>query len=208
MFPEYEGLLMHSPLTQAYKLRGNQLFVDMVEQPELAQKLFAVVLDTYRRVFDLLIDLLPSRTDIIFFASCCSSWVSERVWREWEMPAITEMAEHYGARSMVHSCGRSTHVLGPLSELPRLVELHLGDETDLRLARELAPEVGIYVVPDSVAWARNSPEHTSRSVWDMMEAAGSGPMAFQFVMEAGLKPEVIYAVLSAVREYNAIHGDV
>ena len=207
IFTQYEGLSMHSPLTQAYKLRGKQLFIDMVEQPELARKLFAVVRDTYYRLFDLLIDLLPSRTDIIFFGSCCSSWVSERVWREWEMPAIAEIVEHYGARSLVHSCGRSTHVLRPLTELPRLTEMHLGDETDLGLARELAPEVGIYVVPDSVAWARNAPEDTRRAVWGMMEAAGSGPMAFQFVMEAGLKPDVVEAVVGAVRDYNVAQGD-
>jgi hypothetical protein len=81
---------------------------------------------------------------------------------------------------------------------------HLGDETDLAVARRLAPEVGIYVVPDSVGWARNPPEQTRASVWSMMEAAASGPLAFQFVMEAGLPPATIDAVLGAVREYNLL----
>ena len=205
IFTQYEGLTMHSPLTQAYKLRGGQMFIDMVEQPDLARRLFAAVRDTYYQVFDLLIDLLGLKTEIIFFAACCSSLVSERVWRQWEMPVIAEIVEHYGARSVVHSCGRSTHVLKPLSELPRLMELHLGDETDLALARALTPEVGFYIVPDSVAWARNPPEQTRRAIWEMMEAAASGPLAFQFVMEAGLKPEVIEAVVGAVRDYNATH---
>ena len=202
LFPQYQGLGMHSPLTTAYKLRGGQLFLDMEERPELARRLLAVVRDTYYQIFDLLIDLLGLRTEVIFFGACSSSWISERVWRQWELPAIREIADRYGSRIIVHSCGRSTHLLKPLTELPRLLELHLGDQTDLALARRLAPEVGLYIVPDSVGWARNPPEVTRRAVWSMMEAAASGPLAFQFVMEAGLKPEVIEAVLAAVREFN------
>lgn len=206
LFPEYSGLSMHSPLTTAYKLRGAQLFLDMVERPDLAHRLFEVVRDTYCRIFDLLIPLLGLKTDVIFFGACSSSWISERIWRRWEMPFIMEIAARYGARPIVHSCGRSTHILQPLSELPRLLELHLGDETDLALARRLAPEVGIYVVPDSVGWARNPPEQTRAAVWAMMEAAASGPLAFQFVMEARLSPATIRAVLDAVSEYNALHS--
>jgi hypothetical protein len=206
IYTQYTGLSMHSPLTTAYKLRGLQLFADLYERPELAAKLFAVVRDTYYRIFDLLIPLLGMKTDAIFFGACCSSLVSERIWREWEYPAIREICDRYASRPVIHSCGRSTHVVKPISELPRLLEMHLGDQTDLALARRLAPEAGIYVVPDSVAWARDPAEQTCRSVVVMMEAAASGPLAFQFVMEAGLKPETVAAVVGTVREYNDAHA--
>ncbi len=118
------------------------------------------------------------------------------------MPAVVEIAERYRAKILLHSCGRSTHILKPLSELPYLLELHLGDVTDLALARRLMPEIGFFIVPDSVAWARNPPEQTCRSVEAMMAAAGSGPLAIQFVMERGLLPETVRAVVETVRIYN------
>jgi hypothetical protein len=205
-WPQLQGIAMHSPLTTAYKLRGTQLFLDMEERPELAQRLFDVIRDTYYQICDRLIEEADHKSDVIFFGACFSSLVSERVWRAWEMPAITEIAERYGARILLHSCGRSTHVLKPISELPGLLEAHLGDETDLAEARRLMPDVGFYVVPDSVAWAVDPPEATRRSVHAMMDAAASGPLAFQFVMEQGISPDVISEVVSEVRDYNAAHA--
>jgi hypothetical protein len=196
------GLGMHSPLTTAYKLRGEQLFLDMVDRPELTQRLFAVIRDTYCQICDLLIEIAGHKHDVIFFGACFSSLVSEPVWRAWEMPAIVEIAERYNARILLHSCGRSTHILKPLSELPYLLELHLGDVTDLAEARRLMPEIGFYIVPDSVGWARNPVEQTCRSVEAMMTAAASGPLAFQFVMEKGLSPQTIQAVVETVQNYN------
>ncbi len=203
--PHLRGLTMHSPLTTAYKLRGEQLFLDMVERPQLAQRLFAVVRDTYCQICDRLIEIAGHKSDVIFFGACFSSLVSESVWRKWEMPAIIEIAERYNARILLHSCGRSTHILKPLSEISCLQEVHLGDATNLAEARRLMPNTGFYIVPDSVNWARNPAEQTRRSVEAMMAAAASGPLAFQFVMEKGLSPETIRTVVETVRSYNASH---
>jgi hypothetical protein len=205
--PRLRGLTMHSPLTTAYKLRGDRLFLDMVDQPQLVQRLFAVIRDTYCQICDLLIETAGHKTDVIFFGACFSSLVSEPVWRQWEMPAIIEIAARYNARILLHSCGRSTHILKPLSELPYLLEAHLGDVTDLAEARRLMPDIGFYIVPDSVGWARNPPEETCKSVKAMMAAAASGSLAFQFVMEGGLPSETVRAVVETVRNYNASNGD-
>jgi hypothetical protein len=201
-WPQLRGLTMHSPLTTAYKLRGEQLFLDMVDRPELAQRLFTVIRDTYYQIFDRLIETAGHQHDVIFFGSCFSSLVSESTWRQWEMPAIVEIVEHYNAKILLHSCGRSTHILKPLSEMPHLLEVHLGDATDLAKARRLMPELGFFIVPDSVAWARNPAEQTCRSVEAMMVAAASGPLTFQFVMERGLPPETVRAVVETVRRFN------
>jgi hypothetical protein len=205
--PALRGLTMHSPLTTAYKLRGDRLFLDMVDQPQLVQRLLAVIRDTYCQICDLLIESAGHKTDVIFFGACFSSLVSERVWRQWEMPAILEIAKRYKSKILLHSCGRSTHILKSLSELPFLLEAHLGDVTDLAEARRLMPKIGFFIVPDSVSWARNPPEQTCRSVEAMMAAAASGPLAFQFVMEAGLQPETVRAVVETVHNYNVSHGD-
>ncbi len=200
MDPSRKGLVMHSPLTTAYKLRGSQLFLDMVERPDLAHALFGLVRDTYFRVCDLMIDLLGLSTDCIFFGACASSWVSPALWKQWELPAITEIVERYGARTVLHSCGRSTHVLDAFAALPRPAELHLGDHTDLAAARRLFPDVPIYVVPDSVAWARDPAEKTIDSIRAMATAAGSGPLAFQFVLEAGIPDAAVEAIVRSVEE--------
>jgi hypothetical protein len=198
MEPSRRGLIMHSPLTTAYKLRGSQLFVDMVERPDIAHRLFVAVRDTYYRVCDLMIDLLGLKTDHIFFGACASSWVSPGLWREWELPAITEIVNRYGAATVLHSCGNSTHVLPAFAGLPRLRELHLGDKTDLAVARSTFPDVGFFIVPDSVAWARDPAEKTIRSIQAMSAAASSGPLAFQFVLEAGIPDASVEAIVKSV----------
>ena len=198
MDPSLHGLVMHSPLTTAYKLRGSQLFIDMAERPDIARRLFDAVRDAYYRVCDLMIELLGLRTDVIFFGACASSWVSPELWKAWELPAISEIANRYRAGIVLHSCGRSTHVLEAFAGLPRLIELHLGDRTDLAAARRLFPRQGFYIVPDSVAWARDPPEKTIGSLRAMTAAASSGPLAFQFVLEAGIPDPAVEAIVRSV----------
>lgn len=193
--PRSRGLLMHSPLTTAYKLRGSQLFVDMKERPDVARRVFSAVRETYYRTCDLLIGRLGMKTDVIFFGACASSWVSPELWREWELPAISEIVTRYGARTILHSCGKSTHLLEAFAGLPRLQELHLGEGTDLAAARRIHPSTGFFIVPDSVAWARNPAAQTVRAIHAMTEAAGSGPLAFQFVLEAGIPNATVEAIL-------------
>jgi len=89
-------------------------------------------------------------------------------------------------------------VLEAFSGLPRLTELHLGDKTDLAAARRLFPGVGSYIVPDSVAWARDPAENTIGSIRAMTVAASSGPLAFQFVLEAGIPDATVEAIVKSV----------
>ena len=200
--PSLQGLSMHSPLTTAYRLRGLELFVDMSERPAMARRIFDVIRETSYRLFDLMIARLGLRTDLMFFAACCSSLVSERIWREWELPAMKEIAGHYGAKVAIHSCGRSTHILEPAAEIEGLVELHPGGETDLRLARKHLPGVGLVVIPDSVRLSRASPEEAVAVIRGILVAGTPGTLGIQFAMEAGIRPETIVAVREAVASWE------
>ncbi len=196
--PRLQGLTMHSPLTTAYKLRGSQLYVDLVERPDEARQLLRAVRDTYYQVCDILIDLQGLRTQSIFFGACTSAWVSPAMWEQWELPAVSEIADRYGARVVLHSCGASTHLLDSFAKLPRLEELHLGDRTGLAAARRRFPATKLFIVPDSVAWARDPAARTIDSLRAMTAAAGCGPLTFQFVLEAGVPDATVEAVVAEV----------
>ena len=57
---------------------------------------------------------------------------------------------------------------------------------------------------DILILARNPAEQTCRSVEAMLVAAASGPLTIQFVMERGLPPETVRAVVETVRRFNII----
>jgi hypothetical protein len=203
--PSLHGLSMHSPLTTAYRLRGDQLFIDMVERPALARRIFDAVRDTAFALFDLMVPLLGLQTDLVFYAACCSGFVSGAMWRDWELPAMIEIARRYGASIAIHSCGRSTQVLPAVAAVPALIEVHLGDQTDLGLVRRLLPGKGLLVIPDSVSMARGTPGDAAELVRGIMDRAGPGPLAVNMAVEAGIDPGVITAVRDTVRLFNDQH---
>jgi hypothetical protein len=177
-----------------------------VLRPELARRLFDAIRDTSFAIFDLLGPRLGLGSDIVFFAACCSSLVSPEVWRRWERPALEEIARRYGARIAIHSCGRSTHVMPEALSMPGLVELHPGGETDLALARRMAPELPILAIPDSVAWSRASPAEAADDARRIMEAGTPGPLGINFAIEGVIRTDTIAAVREEVAAFNTRRG--
>jgi len=139
----YGDLNWQGVLNLAFRLRGQQIFLDMADQPELARRLFAVIRD----VIIGLARMVQERQrrsgfpiDYMCVSNCTVNMLSpaayERMLLEHDV-LIAGAFERFG----VHTCNWNvTPYLNVLRKLPKMGYLDMGIESDLARAREMFPE--------------------------------------------------------------------
>lgn len=129
-------------LNTAFQLRGQQIFVDLVEQPERALRLFDVIAETTIRVARRVQARQREsgfKIDWMGVSNCTLSMISPAMYRRHLLgfdAKISAAFERFG----VHTCNwDATRYLSVLSELPGVGYVDMGFETQMERARELFP---------------------------------------------------------------------
>lgn len=134
----YQGII-----NIAAKLRGSDLFMDMIDEPEAVKKFFAHIAETIGRVsqrvqhrqresgFDI---------DLLSMSNCTVSMISPSQYEEFLLPLDTKLSSEY-PRFGIHTCN---WVADPYLEALRKIEkmgyLDTGIDSDLPRMRELFPD--------------------------------------------------------------------
>ncbi len=130
-------------LNNAHRLRGEQLFADMLEEPALARHLFSCVCETMvQGIRRLHVRQLASGVDnrFITISNCLVNLVSPKVYRELLLPMDERLASVY--RSIgIHNCAwNATPYLEAYARLRGVGYIDMGFNSDLERAKALFPE--------------------------------------------------------------------
>jgi len=130
-------------LNNAQRLRGQQLFLDLLDAPERAGHLFDCVC---RTMIDAASRLHARQRetgfDVRFFtvSNCLVNMVSPRQYEELLLPLDQRIAETFGCLG-IHNCAWSaTPYLDAYARVPHVAYLDMGLDSDLARARELFPD--------------------------------------------------------------------
>lgn len=146
----YQGVL-----NTAQKLRGNEIFMDMIEEPEFAEDLFAHIAQT--------IETLAKRVqarqrasgadiDLLSVSNCVVSMISPRMYENFILPHDEHLSRQF-ARFGVHTCNWNvTPYMNALSKIERMGYLDMSADSDLARARELFPSarLAIFFTPGDI----------------------------------------------------------
>ncbi len=138
-----EGFLnWQGVLNNAYRLRGQQLFCDMLETPDRARHLFECVattmLDMARRLH------ARQRTtgvqvDFFTVSNCLVNMVSPSQYRDLLLPLDQRIAEAYGCIG-IHNCAWTADpYIEHYAAVPHLAYVDMGQDSDLPRARAAFP---------------------------------------------------------------------
>lgn len=140
----YGDLNWQGVLNNAFHLRGQQIFLDLADRPELAARLFEVIAEVIIRLgravqerqrrsgFDI---------DYMCVSNCTLNMISPPMYERMLLPHDARIARSFG-RFGVHTCNWDvTPYLRALRKLPRMGYLDMGLESALSRAREIFPEV-------------------------------------------------------------------
>lgn len=130
-------------INNAQRLRGESIFLDVMENPEACHRLFDVIATTITSV----VERLHARQretgfDPQFFtvSNCLVNMVSPRQYRELLLPYDRRIGEAYPAIG-IHNCAwNATPYMDDYATVPNLSYIDMGLDSDLKHARELVPQ--------------------------------------------------------------------
>ncbi|MDR7418232.1 MAG: uroporphyrinogen decarboxylase family protein [Armatimonadota bacterium] len=130
-------------LNNAFHLRGPEIFVDVVERPDLARHLLSVICGVMVRLVSQVQErqrrsgFYVNQLDV---SNCTMNMVSPRTYREFVFEHDRRIAESF-ERFGVHTCNWDvTPYLEELRKLPKLGYLDMGMASDMKKVRWMFPE--------------------------------------------------------------------
>jgi hypothetical protein len=148
-------------LNTAFNLRGQEIFIDILEKPDLVRFFFSVITEVmiklaqsvqeYQRATGFAVDQLS-------VANCVVNMISPQTYAELVRPFDAQIAESFESFG-VHTCEWDiTPYIEVLATLPKLGYLDMGMTSDLRRVRETFPETYRAVLYDLVKLEEGSLE--------------------------------------------------
>lgn len=155
----YQGIL-----NVALKLRGNDLFLDMIDDPGFAHHLFAHIADTIGQAAQLIQRRQQASgfaINLLSMSNCVMNMVSPQAYREFVLPhdlGLSDQFERFG----IHTCNWDvTPYLEVLREIPKMGYLDMGMMSDMARVRELFPDARRAVLYPPV-WLEKKPSEEIR----------------------------------------------
>ncbi len=150
---------IHGVLTTAQKLCGEDVFMDLLVEPERAVQLLNWIADGFVAMLRHFSPSQPGGLEMLHIGECSACMVDPAMFAGQIVPVLNRICDELDCEMRMHSCGPSDHLLEPFKQMPRLTSLDLGGETSVARVREIfgaglhvsiAPPVSLLTSNDTV----------------------------------------------------------
>jgi hypothetical protein len=140
-------------LNTAFHLRGQEIFIDMIDKPDLVRFFFSVITEVMIKLAQRVQERQRASgfpVDQLSVANCVVNMISPQAYADFVRPSDAQIADSFESFG-VHTCEWDiTPYIEVLAELPRLGYLDMGMMSDLRRIRAVFPETYRAVLYDLV----------------------------------------------------------
>lgn len=148
-FLNFQGIL-----NNAFHLRGQDIFIDIFEDPQFVHHFFNILCELMIRVSKLVQEKQRSSgyiVDQFVVANCTVNMVSPEVYKEFVFPYDKKIADNF-PRYGVHTCNWNVSpYLDDLVQLPKMGYLDMGMMSDLPKVKKLFADTNISVFYSAVS---------------------------------------------------------
>lgn len=195
-------------LNTAFKLRGEQIFIDLIADPALANHILQTVAETMIRGVKALYKVqkeLGTEYDFGSVANCTVNMISGEHYRDFVLPHDLSIRRAFGAFA-VHNCAwNATPYLEHQSSIPGLGYIDMGIETDLARARRLVPDARRNLLYRSADLKRKSREALRTDFERIAREFAPCDVGLPDI-EADVPDEKIIFAMDLCAELSAKHG--
>ena len=201
-------------LNTALQIRGQQLFVDFFEDPDLVHRLFAVLADAYVLVADYVRSrtgtcaaatnrsILHVNPEIYLHSNCAVQMISPATYEEFLLPYELYLADRlqpYG----IHHCGNNLHVFADVYSSVPAVFFDVGWESDVGRCREVFPNAFLNLRLSPVRMLQQTADEIRKDTERLLLAAGSPERVgiCCINMDHGTPDENVLAMLEVVENF-------
>ena len=177
---------IHGFITTSMKLFGEDIFLLMIDEPELVQKIHGWLADVYKALIEHYSRLADLPVTSVHVGECTGTLLSPDQYHDFIVPFANRMGEELGPLRW-HSCGDSDHLLEPMAEMQNLKILDTGSQTSVgRIREEFGPDFEINVAPPvDVLLERSAPEGIEDWLDKVLNDNAGGPLKFVHHLEPG-----------------------
>lgn len=192
-------------LNNAYRMRGEDVFLDLITEPERARHLFECVtttmIDGARRLYERQRQSGVKRSHFTV-SNCLVNMVSPEQYHDLLLPCDRRLAQEFGTIG-VHNCSWNANpYLEHYATLPNLGYVDMGMESDLPLARDLFPNARRAIMYTPMDVAGKSSAEIRQDLERIAHEYGPCDLVFADI-EAGTPDERVFALARFCEEISA-----
>jgi len=196
---------IHGFITTSQKFYGENIFIDIYQNPEFVQAFHGWITDAYITFIRHYSELGNLPVTSVHIGECSGTMIGDKHYEEFIVPFVNKIGETLGSIRL-HSCGLSDHLLDPISKIENLEVLDTGSNTSLAAIREhfghklqidLAPPVEILL---------ESANKAEVTVWldNVLAENGGGPLTIGYHLEPGYSLENCLAIHDELHQMGLI----
>lgn len=196
----YQGIL-----NTAFRLRGQNIFIDMIDDPDFVHELFEHIFRTTLTVTKLVQERQRNSgfyIDQFSSANCVVNMISPDMYEEFVLPYDIRLSEEF-PRYGIHTCNwDATKYLESMQKIDKMGYLDMGMNTDMEKARELFPDArrGVLYSPEKIGKAPLA--EVTRDFLKIYRELGPCDIILADV-DSDVEPERISAVLQIVSDISS-----
>ncbi len=162
-----------STLNTAFKLRGDELFYDFYEKPEIVDKVLSVAYESTINLREYIDEINSQCQDvsnlIASIDNCTAAYISPQLYRDFVFKFDMLHAEKFKSRLMVHHCGSNMHLFAQdYAKLGKAKVYDIGYGSDLNECKKYFNEEAFLSVRFGPAVLRNeSPDFIRNKIFEM-----------------------------------------
>ena len=182
---------IHGTLTTAHKFLGENVFIDLMTEPEKVVKTMDWITESFIVLVRHFSEVGELPITAVHIGECSGCMVNAQMFEEFVVPAASRIAEVLGPLRF-HSCGPSTHLLESMKNLSHLYSLDIGGDTSVAKLREIfGKDFPIDIAPMPADFSADSPEPILNWARKILEENADGPLRILYHLEPDYKLEIV-----------------
>ena len=188
---------IHGTLTTAQKFLGENIFIDLMTEPEKVCRVMDWITDSTIVLLRHFSEVGNLAITSIHIGECSGCMVNPDMFARFVVPHASRIADALGSLRF-HSCGASTHLLKSMKAMSNLTSLDLGGDTSVAKAREIfGKDIPIDIAPMPADFSADSPEPILNWARGVITENNGGPLRILYHLE----PDYKLAIVRALDDY-------
>jgi len=199
----YQGIL-----NNAFRLMGQEIFIEMLDDPPFAEFLFEHISETMLSFIKLVQERQRqsgSNVDFLSVSNCVINMISPALYEEQLLPFDRKLANAFETFG-IHTCNWDvTGYIQPFQQLRPLGYLDMGMMSDMKKARETFPEARLAVLYHPKLLLEKTTEEIRRDFQKICAEAAPVDLALVDI-EANVPDERVQEIVSMAYELECMHS--
>ena len=182
---------LHGTLTTAQKFLGENLFIDLMTEPEKVVRTMDWIAESFIVLVTHFSEIAKLPVTSVHIGECSGCMVNQQMFEKIVVPSASRIADALGPLRF-HSCGGSTHLLESIKNISHIAALDLGGDTSVAKVRKIfGKDLPLDIAPMPADFSADSAEPILKWTRQVIEENAGGPLRILYHLEPDYKLEII-----------------